>query len=117
VQLVAQHAAAGDPSAAVAALDSLQSQLDAAVASGDVSGDRSEVIQAKIDAVRADLQQQVADAEAAAAAKAEADAAAAEAQRIADEQAEAQRLADEKAARENSGPGKGPKKDEKPGKD
>lgn len=117
VQLVAQHAAAGDPAAAVAALDSLQSQLDAAVASGDVSGDRSEVIQAKIDAVRADLQQQVADAEAAAAAKAEADAAAAEAQRIADEQAEAQRLADEKAARENSGPGKGPKKDEKPGKD
>jgi hypothetical protein len=117
VQLVAAKAAAGDPAAAVAELDALQSKLDAAVAGGDVVDERSVEIQAKIDAVRADLQQQIADAEAAAAAAAQAAAdAAAEAQRVAAEQAEAQRLADEAAARENAKPDKGPKKDTGPGK-
>jgi hypothetical protein len=119
VQLVAAKAAAGDPAAAVAELDALQSKLDAAVAGGDVVDERSVEIQAKIDAVRADLQQQIADAEAAAAAAAAAQAAAdaaAEAQRVAAEQAEAQRLADEAAARENAKPDKGPKKDTGPGK-
>jgi len=120
VQLVAGHAAAGDPAAAVTALDELQGLLDAAVASGDVGDERAAVIQTKVDAVRADLQQQVADAEAAAAAKAAADAAAAEAaaaeaQRVAAQQAEEQRVADEKAARDAGKPGKGPGKNNGPG--
>ena len=121
VQLVAGHAAAGDPAAAVTELDELQGLLDAAVASGDVGDERAAVIQTKVDAVRADLQQQVADAEAAAAAaKAAADAAAAEAaaaeeQRVAAQQAEEQRVADEKAARDAGKPGKGPGKNNGPG--
>ena len=120
VQLVAGHAAAGDPAAAVTELEELQGLLDAAVASGDVGDERAAVIQTKVDAVRADLQQQVADAEAAAAAKAAADAAAAEAaaaeaQRVAAQQAEEQRVADEKAARDAGKPGKGPGKNNGPG--
>ena len=123
VQVVAGHAAAGDPAAAVAELDALQTQLDAAVQSGDVADERSETIQTKLDLVRADLVQLVADKEAAAQAAADAQAAEdariaaekAEADRVAAEQAEAQRQADEKAARENGKPGKGPgKNDEGP---
>jgi hypothetical protein len=112
VRLVATHAAANDTASAVTELDALQAQLDAAVASDDVSDERAQTVQAKIDLVRADLAQRIADAEAAAAAAVEAkriedEKAAVEAQRVIDEQAEAQRLADEKAARDDDKPGNG----------
>ncbi|GAB2451140.1 membrane protein involved in colicin uptake [Conyzicola lurida] len=101
VQQVATLASTGDPTGATAELDALQGELDAAVDSGDVTAERSQTIQTAIDAVRADLAQQIAAAEAAAAA-----AAAAEAERVAAEQqaaaekAEADRIAAEQAAAE-----------------
>ena len=111
VRLVADQAAAGDTAAAVGSLDALQAQLDAAVASEGVSDERAQTVQAKIDLVRADLAQRIADAEASAAAveakRIEDEKAAIEAQRVIDEQAEAQRLADEKAARDDDKPGNG----------
>jgi ribosomal protein S20 len=108
VQTVASHAAAGDSAAAVTALDALQAQLDEAVANDEISDDRATAVQAKIDLVRADLVQRIADAEAAAAAEAQRIAAeqaeaarVAEAQRVAaEQQAEADRLAQEKAAKD-----------------
>jgi hypothetical protein len=85
VQQVASYSAASDTAAALAELDALQQKLDAAVASGDVSADRAEAIQAAADLVRADIngiiEQAAADKAAAEAqAQAEADAAAAEEQ-------------------------------------
>ena len=121
VHLVATQAAASDPTTAVASLDVLQGQLDAAVASDDVSDERAATVQAKIDLVRADLAQKIAEAEAAAAAAdaqriADEAAVAAEKLRIENEQAEAQRVADEKAARDaekpGNGNGNGPKNDD-----
>ncbi|GAB3605643.1 hypothetical protein GCM10027413_10520 [Conyzicola nivalis] len=85
VQTVANHAAANELAAAVTELDALQAKLDTAVADGDISDERAKAVQAKIDLVRADLAQRIAEAEAA------------EAQRIADEKTEADRIAAEKA--------------------
>jgi hypothetical protein len=56
VVAVAESAAAGDPTSALARLDELQQTLDAALAAGDVTAERAAAIQAAIDAVRADLQ-------------------------------------------------------------
>ena len=56
VVAVAESAAAGDPTTALARLDELQQQLDAALAAGDVTQERAAAIQSAIDAVRADLQ-------------------------------------------------------------
>jgi hypothetical protein len=92
VQKVAELAAAGDPSAALAELDALQASLDSAVADGEVSEKRSTSIRSSIDLVRADLTTAVAVAEAAAAKAAAAAAAAAQAA------AEAQAAADARAA-------------------
>ena len=89
VQSVAGAAAAGDPTAAASELDALQTKLDGAVSSDDVSDDRAQSIQAAIDLVRADLEQQVADA-------------AAEAERVAAQQAELDRVAAEEAAAEQT---------------
>jgi ribosomal protein S20 len=55
VRLVAEQAASRDYAAALASLDSLQSQLDGDIAAGLVSRDRGARIQAAIDLVRADL--------------------------------------------------------------
>jgi hypothetical protein len=104
VQKVSALAAADDAEAAIAELDSLQSEVDSAVDDGDVSSDRSAAIRKAIDLVRTDLEQRVAEAQAAAAAEAEAAAA----------QAEADRLAAEQAANQPPSPGKGPKPDKKP---
>lgn len=52
----AEQAAAGDTSAALVAIDSLQAQLEKAIASGDVSASRAISIQQSIDLVRGDLQ-------------------------------------------------------------
>lgn len=56
VVAVAESAAAGDQTSALARLDELQQTLDAALAAGDVTAERAAAIQAAIDAVRADLQ-------------------------------------------------------------
>lgn len=56
---VAETAATGDFSAAVAELDALQAALDTARAQGDVTEERASSIQAAIDVVRADLLQAV----------------------------------------------------------
>jgi hypothetical protein len=53
---VAETAAAGDAAGALAQLDVLQQQLDAAVAAGSVTSERATAIQSRIDIVRADLQ-------------------------------------------------------------
>ena len=53
---VAEAAAADDQTGAIARLDELQQQLDAALADGSVSTERAARIQAAIDAVRTDLQ-------------------------------------------------------------
>ncbi len=55
VRLIAGQAASRDFAAALASLDSLQSQLDGDIAAGLVSRDRGARIQAAIDLVRADL--------------------------------------------------------------
>lgn len=52
----ADQAAAGDTTGASGTLDALQSQLDRAVAAGDVTDARAARIQEAIDLVRADLQ-------------------------------------------------------------
>lgn len=54
---VAETAATGDYSAAMAELDALQAALDAARGQGDVSDERAASIQVAIDVVRADLLQ------------------------------------------------------------
>lgn len=56
VVAVAESAAAGDQTAALARLDELQQALDAAVAAGDVTAVRAASIQSAIDVVRTDLQ-------------------------------------------------------------
>ena len=56
---VAETAATGDYSAAMAELDALQAALDAARGQGDVSDERAASIQVAIDVVRADLLQAV----------------------------------------------------------
>jgi hypothetical protein len=56
VVAVAESAAAGDPTTALAHLDELQQKLDAALAAGDVTAERAAAIQSAIDAVRTDLQ-------------------------------------------------------------
>lgn len=56
VVAIAESAAAGDAAGALAQLDALQQQLDAAVANGSVSAERAAAIQSRIDLVRADLQ-------------------------------------------------------------
>lgn len=56
VTAVANPAAAGDPAAALAALDTLQATLDAHIGAGSVTAERAAQIQANIDQVRADLQ-------------------------------------------------------------
>jgi hypothetical protein len=56
VVAVAESAAAGDPTTALARLDELQQNLDAALAAGDVTAERAAAIQSAIDAVRTDLQ-------------------------------------------------------------
>jgi ribosomal protein S20 len=56
VVAIAESAAAGDPAGALAQLDALQQQLDAAVADGSVSAERAAAIQSRMDLVRADLQ-------------------------------------------------------------
>lgn len=56
VVTIAQHAAAGDPAAAVAELDALQQRLDAALAADDITADRAALVQRSIDLVRADLE-------------------------------------------------------------
>jgi len=53
---IAESAAAGDASGALAKLDGLQQQLDAAITDGSVSAQRAAAIQTRIDVVRADLQ-------------------------------------------------------------
>lgn len=53
---IAESAAAGDAAGALAQLDGLQQQLDAALADGSVSAERGAAIQSRIDLVRADLQ-------------------------------------------------------------
>ena len=53
---IAESAAAGDAATALAQLDALQQQLDAAVADGSVSAERAASIQTRIDLVRGDLQ-------------------------------------------------------------
>jgi len=53
---IAQSAATGDPTTALAQLDALQQQLDAAVADGSVTAERASSIQTRIDLVRGDLQ-------------------------------------------------------------
>jgi len=53
---VAEQAAAGDVAGASSTLDSLQSRLDLAVSSGEVSTERATRIQQTIELVRADLQ-------------------------------------------------------------
>ena len=117
VLVVAESAAANDLARAVSELDALQARLDGATASGDVSDERSEKIQAAIDLVRADLDERVAAAEAAAA-KAAADKAAAD-QIAAEQKAAADKAAADKAAADqaekdkNQGkPGKGNNKDD-----
>jgi ribosomal protein S20 len=55
VQTVAAQAASSDYAAALASLDSLQSQLDKDITSGLVGSDRGTRIHAAIDLVRADL--------------------------------------------------------------
>ncbi len=54
---VAETAATGDHAAAIAQLDLLQAELDAARERGDVSEEKAASIQAAIDLVRADLAQ------------------------------------------------------------
>jgi TolA-binding protein len=123
VRLVATRASEGDPSAAVTELDTLQSRLDSAVDSGDVSAERSQTIQAAIDLVRTDLAQKIADAEAASAAEAAAAAEQAAADKAAADKAAADKAAEkaaEEAAKdaedaEDDKPGNG--KPGKPGKD
>ena len=56
VVAIADAAAAGDAATALAELDQLQQQLDAALADGSVSAERAAAIQTRIDLVRADLQ-------------------------------------------------------------
>jgi hypothetical protein len=56
VVAIADAAAAGDAATALAELDQLQQQLDAALADGSVSSERAAAIQTRIDLVRADLQ-------------------------------------------------------------
>jgi ribosomal protein S20 len=56
VVAVAESAAAGDPTTALARLDELQQKLDAALAAGDVTAERAAAIQSAINAVRTDLQ-------------------------------------------------------------
>ncbi|MEV8253233.1 hypothetical protein AB0O95_04615 [Rhodoglobus sp. NPDC076762] len=52
---ITDAAAAGDPAAALAALDILQEQLNESTATGAIGAERSAQIQASIDLVRADL--------------------------------------------------------------
>lgn len=55
VSAVTQAAATGNPANAIAALDTLETQLRQSTASGAINADRSARIQASIDLVRADL--------------------------------------------------------------
>jgi hypothetical protein len=59
----ADRAAAGDSAGALSTLDSLQTQLDTAIGSGEVSAARAARIQDSLDLVRADLQPAPAPAE------------------------------------------------------
>ena len=59
---IAESAAAGDSAGALAQLDGLQQQLDAALADGSVSAERAAAIQSRVDLVRADLQPEPAPA-------------------------------------------------------
>jgi len=52
----AGQAASGDTMSALATLDSLQTQLQNAVTSGDITSERAVTVQQSIDLVRADLQ-------------------------------------------------------------
>jgi hypothetical protein len=56
VSAIATPAAASDPGAALAALDTFKAQFDAQVAAGAITTDRAAEIQANIDRVRVDLQ-------------------------------------------------------------
>lgn len=56
VLISAQHAAAGDPAAALSEIRNLLARLDAAVASGQVSPDKAEHIRASAERVRLSLQ-------------------------------------------------------------
>ncbi|WP_285240900.1 hypothetical protein [Pseudarthrobacter sp. MEB009] len=84
---VTQASAKNDPAAALKALDSLDAELDAALAKGQISTERHKSVTTIADGVRADLQ-----ADLAAAQKAAEDA------RIAAEKAAAEKAAAEKAA-------------------
>ncbi|WP_082484145.1 hypothetical protein [Arthrobacter sp. Leaf141] len=86
---VTQASAKNDPDAALKALDSLDAELDAALAKGQISTERHKSVTTIADGVRADLQ-----ADLAAAQKAAEDA------RIAAEKAAAEKAAAEKAATE-----------------
>ncbi|WP_432245782.1 hypothetical protein ACRB8A_05360 [Arthrobacter sp. G.S.26] len=86
---VTQASAKNDPAAALKALDSLDAELDAALAKGQISTERHKSVTTIADGVRADLQ-----ADLAAAQKAAEDA------RIAAEKAAAEKAAAEKAATE-----------------
>lgn len=77
VLTVSQSAADNDPARALKSLDELVTQLEAAAAEGNVSFKRHQSIMKAIDAVRADLTDAQAQAEAAAARAAAAKAAAA----------------------------------------
>jgi hypothetical protein len=97
---VAQVAATGDYTSAIAELDALQAELDASRGRGDVSEERAASIQAAIDAVRADLQQAAEPASPSAPAEEIGDAPASEAPAV---------PAPEKtnSGREDGGPGRG----------
>ncbi|MCS5717595.1 hypothetical protein N1027_05525 [Herbiconiux sp. CPCC 205763] len=56
VVTAADQAAAGDTAGALTTLDTLQTQLQQATDSGDISAERAATVQASIDLVRADLQ-------------------------------------------------------------
>ncbi|GAA3866629.1 hypothetical protein GCM10022381_07790 [Leifsonia kafniensis] len=57
VAAAANQAAVGDATGALATLDSLQSQLDQATTTGDISTERAAAIQQTIDQVRSDLRE------------------------------------------------------------
>ncbi|KNH18538.1 hypothetical protein ACU18_07300 [Arthrobacter sp. ZBG10] len=94
---VTQASAKNDPAAALKALDSLDAELDAALAKGQISTERHKSVTTIADGVRADLQ-----ADLAAAQKAAEDA------RIAAEKAAAEKAAAEKAATEPPAPAPSP---------
>jgi hypothetical protein len=62
VVAIADSSAAGDYAGALAALDALQAEVDAAVADGSLEGDREERIVEAIALVRADLEAAIAAA-------------------------------------------------------